>query len=267
MQHQQLSSVVFQLTTHVNQFKRLVDTLGSSKDTRALRERLSASRDAVQALAREASAGLKALHQQVTDEEAEGAPPAAAYHAKLVKEFHSVLKEFQAAQRTCLDREAMYAPQAETPSQPMRQLPNLASPHGSRSADGIEMGGVPTGLYEQAQEEGQPLLRSQTMELQGEVDYNDAMIQDRQQGIEDIHEQILEVNEIFQDLAVLVNDQGAMLDDIEANMVRTSAKTKDATRELRQADKSQRSSRNKMCCLMMFFLVVLVILIVVLIKT
>jgi len=28
------------------------------------------------------------------------------------------------------------------------------------------MGGVPTGLYEQAQEEGQPLLRSQTMELQ-----------------------------------------------------------------------------------------------------
>lgn len=39
--------------------------------------------------------------------------------------------------------------------------------------------------------------------------------------------------------------QGAMLDDIEANMVRTSAKTKDATRELRQADKSQRSSRNK----------------------
>lgn len=45
------------------------------------------------------------------------------------------------------------------------------------------------------------------MRTQGEVDYNDAMIQDRQQGIEDIHEQILEVNEIFQDLAVLVNDQ------------------------------------------------------------
>jgi hypothetical protein len=178
---------------------------------------------------------------------------------------------------------------------------------------------------------------------QGEVEYNDAVIQDRQQGIEEIHEQILEVNEIFQDLAVLVNDQvrrqgtqpvkpkplqiepprlliasvlavsnplhglpvclpptrkscattsgqqpkrktctpkstikrtepvdghqGAMLDDIESNMVRTSAKTRDAIKELKQADKSQRSSRNRMCCLMFFFLTVLAILIVVLIKT
>ena len=43
----------------------------------------------------------------------------------------------------------------------------------------------------------------------------------------------------------IMNWQGAMLDDIEANMVRTSTKTRDATKELRQADKSQRSSRNK----------------------
>ena len=41
-----------------------VDTLGTHKDTEALRDRLAASRDAVQTLAREASAGLKELHAQ-----------------------------------------------------------------------------------------------------------------------------------------------------------------------------------------------------------
>lgn len=39
--------------------------------------------------------------------------------------------------------------------------------------------------------------RVEMLQLQGEVEYNDAIIQDRQQGIEEIHDQILEVNEIF----------------------------------------------------------------------
>jgi hypothetical protein len=37
---------------------------------------------------------------------------AGAVHAKLVKDFQVLLKEFQAAQQTCLDREAMYTPHA-----------------------------------------------------------------------------------------------------------------------------------------------------------
>jgi syntaxin 7 len=267
--HQQLASVVFQLTTHVNSFQRLVDTLGTAKDTYALRERLSASREAVQTLAREASTGLKELHAEALEDPQAGG--ASAYHAKLVKDFHLVLKEFQRAQRTCLDREAMYSPHDE--------------PSPKKNMFGIPSGNAPASKGRFSEEdslEGEPLLerggggggggfggqsRMETLELQGEVEWNNAVIQDRQQGIEEIHEQIVEVNEIFQDLAVLVNDQGAMLDDIESNMVRTSTKTRDAIKELKQADKSQRSSRNRMCCLMFFFLTVLAILIVVLIKT
>ena len=41
-----------------------VDTLGTHKDTESLRDRLAASREAVQTLACEASAGLKELHTQ-----------------------------------------------------------------------------------------------------------------------------------------------------------------------------------------------------------
>ena len=62
-----------------------------------------------------------------------------------------------------------------------------------------------------------------------------------------------QVNEIFQDLAVLVNEQGTMIDDIEANIIRTSVKTKEAKSELVKADTHQRSARNKLLWLLLVF--------------
>lgn len=47
--------------------------------------------------------------------------------------------------------------------------------------------------------------------LDNEITFNEAIIEEREQGIREIQEQIGEVNEIFKDLAVLVNDQGIMI--------------------------------------------------------
>mmetsp|Transcript_35185 Transcript_35185/g.76921 ORF Transcript_35185/g.76921 Transcript_35185/m.76921 type:complete len:289 (-) Transcript_35185:292-1158(-) len=260
-----LASLIFQLTTHVNSFKRMVDTLGTNKDTVQLRTRLTSSRDSVQKMARETSTGLKELNSQTTDGSL--STNVKAYHAKLVKDFHGVLKEFQRAQRICLDRESMYRPHEEDSK-------NNRPP----TSDGSSMRPMDAEMAELDAHgrhiESEPLLqttpassRQEVMQVDNELAYNDAIILEREQGINEIHEQIQEVNEIFQDLAILVNDQGAMLDDIEANIVRTAYKTKDAAQELKKADRSQRRSRNKMCCLMMFFLFVLLILFLVLIKT
>lgn len=41
--------------------------------------------------------------------------------------------------------------------------------------------------------------------------FNEAIIEEREQGIKEIHHQINEVNEIFKDLAVLVREQGAVI--------------------------------------------------------
>ena len=86
-------------------------------------------------------------------------------------------------------------------------------------------------------------------------------LQERQAGINEIQAQINEVNEIFQDLAVLVNEQGEMLDDIEANITRTSHKTREAGHQLKSADDHQRTSRGRLIWVAAFFLVLLAILI------
>jgi len=47
--------------------------------------------------------------------------------------------------------------------------------------------------------------------LDNEISFNEAIIEEREQGIKEIQEQIGEVNEIFKDLAVLVHEQSPMI--------------------------------------------------------
>lgn len=55
------------------------------------------------------------------------------------------------------------------------------------------------------------VCRQDFIQLENETVYNEAVIEEREQGIREIHTQIGEVNEIFKDLAVLVHEQGYMI--------------------------------------------------------
>lgn len=232
-----VTSSVFQLTTNVTSFKRLVDALGTAKDTRDLRARLHRQRDALGQIAKDTTAAVKQLSELALQPGAPGNAKAA--QTKLVKDFQAVLKDFQKAQRACAERESAFlpAPEPGRPLLPRGGALDRREPEGSSSYQR-------SGSLEQ-----QALLAedAQTMaQLDGEVEYNAALIEEREAGILEIQSQIGEVNEIFQDLAVLVNEQGAAVDDIEANILRTSARTRDARAELIKAETSQRAARGRM---------------------
>ena len=61
-----VAGLIFQMTTNVSSFKRLVDTLGTSKDTRELRGKLNKQRENIGAMAKDASLAVKRLAQTVT---------------------------------------------------------------------------------------------------------------------------------------------------------------------------------------------------------
>ncbi len=197
---------------------------------------------------------MKRLSELAT---APGAPPSAkATQTKLVKDFQAVLKEFQKAQRACAERESAYMPQADAG----RPLTSRAS------AGGLPPYAEAEGSYQRSGSlEQQALLREskrqELLQLDGEIEYNNALIAERDAGIAEIQSQIGEVNEIFQDLAVIVNEQGTMVDDIEANIVRTSAKTREARQELVKAETHQRAARSKLLWLLLIAVVVLAIII------
>lgn len=79
-----------------------------------------------------------------------------------------------------------------------------------------------------------------------EFAYQQNLIRQRDQEISNIEEGITELNEIFKDLGNVVQQQGIMVDNIEANIYSTSGNTAMASRELNKASRSQKSA-NKWC--------------------
>nr|KJB51616.1 hypothetical protein B456_008G224800 [Gossypium raimondii] len=195
---QAVASGIFQINTAVSTFQRLVNTLGTPKDTPELREKLHKTRLHIGQLVKDTSAKLKQASE--SDHRAEVSASKKVTDAKLAKDFQAVLKEFQKAQRLAAERETAY-----TPFVPQ------AVPSSSYTA-----GEVDTRSDESAEQRGL-LVQSRRQEvllLDNEIAFNEAIIEERDQGIQEIQQQIGEVNEIFKDLAVLVHEQGTMIGKI-----------------------------------------------------
>lgn len=85
-----------------------------------------------------------------------------------------------------------------------------------------------------------PLLGAMTMQ---EVDFNEALIEEREQGVAEIAAAVQEVNEVFRDLATLVDEQGRDIDQIELNIVDAHAETEGGVAHLEKAAQYQKSYR------------------------
>lgn len=156
---------------------------------------------------------------------------------KLVADFQSVLKEFERSAARYATAINSYEPQEE------KAVGGAGVAGGGGSSD-------PFGTS--AARENDPLLEAareaERQRVEQQLEFNTAMLDEREEGIQDIAQQIGEVNEIFTDLATLVNEQGTMIEDIESNIVDTRAHTEGAEEQLIKAAKSQKSFRNKTMC-------------------
>ncbi|XP_040866134.1 syntaxin isoform X1 [Glycine max] len=284
---QAVAAGIFQINTAVSTFQRLVNTLGTPKDTPDLREKLHKTRLHIGQLVKDTSAKLKQASD--IDHHAEVNASKKIADAKLAKDFQAVLKEFQKAQRLAAERETAY-----TPFVPQAVLPS------SYTASEVDVGS------DKSPEQRALLVESRRQEvlfLDNEIAFNEAIIEEREQGIQEIQQQIGEVNEIFKDLAVLVHEQGAMIgnlfhfllfflitcifillnefiflylftlsnatkfhfvDDIGSNIENSHAATAQAKSQLAKASKTQRSNSSLTCLLLVIFGIVLLIVIIVL---
>lgn len=88
-------------------------------------------------------------------------------------------------------------------------------------------------------------------------------VQSRDQEIVKIAQSIEELGTIFKELAVLVIDQGTILDRIDYNMEAVVESTKTGIKQLEKAEKQQKNARPLRCiiCLSLTVLVLLFILI------
>jgi t-SNARE complex subunit (syntaxin) len=81
-------------------------------------------------------------------------------------------------------------------------------------------------------------------------------IRDKHQDILRLEQNIADLAQMFQEMAVLVDAQGEMLDSIEVHVHQVKSATAKAEQNLKQTLKAQHKHRKYMCCLMIIMVIV-----------
>lgn len=84
---------------------------------------------------------------------------------------------------------------------------------------------------------------------------NDEILQQRRKELENIHVVSKKIKDTTDVMAQKLNEQGAILDDIEANVQETKVNTEKAKKEIAEADKISQGNRKRLCCLIFIVVV------------
>ncbi|KAF5382693.1 hypothetical protein D9615_003076 [Tricholomella constricta] len=230
-----LSLQVFKMNANVQGILKLVDQLGTGKDSATLRKSLHGLTETTRAMAKRGSEDLKKL----------SALQASLPHQKtaLQKTSHDLqlsLVAFQRAQQVSAERQ-------RTVVQGVKLAVDDDQPLDSSFHEDSD-----PNTLRQAQ-----ILQSQLSPH--ELAYQESLIEEREAEIREIESGMHELAEIFRDLGTLVGEQGQMIDDIGNNIFSVANDTTDAAHELTTAHEYQRKAGRRAACLMLVLAVVVAI--------
>ncbi|EED23761.1 SNARE domain protein [Talaromyces stipitatus ATCC 10500] len=234
-----LSNQLFTLTSNISNLSRQIALLGTKRDTERVRER-------VHNLLEETRSGFKDAGEAIKKVQTwEDVNPSQKWtQQKLSSEFKAALDEFQTVQRRALEKQRASAVASRTA---LHQDGDQSAGH---TVEGQEQQQL------QQQELEQPRLANQD-----EVDFQEALIIEREAEIRNIEQSVGELNELFRDVAHIVHEQGSQLDIIGENVENVTSDTRGANVELRSASRYQKNARNKMCCLLLILAIILTVII------
>ncbi|KAJ0480730.1 putative target SNARE coiled-coil domain, syntaxin domain, syntaxin/epimorphin [Helianthus annuus] len=93
-----------------------------------------------------------------------------------------------------------------------------------------------------------------------------AEIQERHDAVIEVERKLLDLQQIFQDLAILVDAQGEMLDNIETHVSSAVDHVQSANKALQKTKKLQKNTRKWICVSIMVLLIVISVVLVVVVK-
>lgn len=156
---------------------------------------------------------------------------------RLTNDFSEALRNFQVVQR------AIKAAPKENVTQPSSSvLIDLAQ---QQDGDGSQQS---------------TLDSQQQATLQKQQDINIEDLKERDESVRKLEHDIVEVNQIFKELATMIHNQGETVDSIESSIFRATEEVSRGAQEIARARNYQDRSRRKKFYLAMIFVIILIIL-------
>ncbi|KAJ8574173.1 hypothetical protein K7X08_025978 [Anisodus acutangulus] len=112
----------------------------------------------------------------------------------------------------------------------------------------ISTGESETFLQKAIQEQGRGQVMDTVME-----------IQERHEAVKELERNLKELHQVFLDMAVLVESQGAQLDDIESHVNRANSFVRGGAQQLQVARKHQKNTRKWTCFAIILLLIIILV--------
>ncbi|XP_042296042.1 syntaxin-7 [Sceloporus undulatus] len=222
---QRITANIQKITQCTAEIQRVLNQLGT-QDTHELRQQLQQKQQYTNQLAKETDKYIKEFGSlpSITEQRQRKIQK-----DRLVNEFTTALTNFQRVQRQAAEKE--------------REL--VARVRSSSRVSG--------GATEESYRDGTLVSwdsQPQTQVLDEEITEDDLrLIEERESAIRQLEADIMDINEIFKDLGMMIHEQGDVIDSIEANVETAEVHVQQANQQLSRAGDYQRKSRKKMCIL------------------
>ncbi|XP_042296752.1 syntaxin-12 [Sceloporus undulatus] len=239
---QTCSANVQRLAQCTSQIKNLMSQLGTKQDSSKLQEDLQQLQHTANRLAKETNEYLKELGSLPLPLSTSEQRQQKLQKERLMNDFSTALNNFQAVQRRVSEKEKETIARARAGSR-------FSADERSREEQLVSFNSNEEWNQMQSQEED-VAITEQDLEL----------IKERETAIRQLEADILDVNQIFKDLALMIHDQGDIIDSIEANVENAEVHVENASEQLQRASYYQKKSRKKICILVLGLAVVVIIL-------
>jgi len=233
---QNIGTNIQKIQQNVSSMQRMVTQIGTPQESDQLQTQLHQIQHYTQQLAKDSSKQLRDLNNY-SQEEALDPRQWKLQRERLQADFTKVLDNFQRAQRSAAQKE-------KDAIKKCKNQGGLGMPPTDNNLIDIEGGGGASRTQMMMEEE-------QNLEL----------LMERERNVRQLESDIMDVNQIFKDLAAMVHDQGEMVDSIEANVETSAIRVNEGTEQLRQAERYQSKARKKKWIIALVGLVALAIII------
>jgi SNARE domain len=176
-------------------------------------------------------------------------------HKTLLANFGTLVKEF---------RDVAAAAKRNTAARPLASSASVVPSYGSSASSGAGATANPFASGSSSAPSSSSGVgggrnnrnEAQIMAQLQQVDLTEALMAEREQGIDEVAQEVVAVNEVMRDLAGLVNEQGKQLEDLETNVTSAQKSTETGVGHLQQAAKY--AGRYRKCLLGLVLLLILI---------
>eukprot|EP01091_Cochliopodium_minus_P002369 TRINITY_DN12230_c0_g1_i1.p1 TRINITY_DN12230_c0_g1~~TRINITY_DN12230_c0_g1_i1.p1 ORF type:complete len:283 (-),score=93.00 TRINITY_DN12230_c0_g1_i1:97-945(-) len=219
-------------SSNVTTLTKTISKIGTNSDSSQVREIIEDLINKTTILAREIKSGIESLSRTITKEKK-------AELMKLTGDFQIWVQKFQ-------DDVKSYGNKKERIPVPQQQYNNQMESYQPLNDE-----------YNQKDEELFLQKKQQLVEIENDREFNEQIIKERHQGIKEIETKVVELNEMFRDLSIIVDEQGVEIDNIEAHISNAEHYVSQGVEEVASAEKKQRSARTKLCCIALIIVIVI----------